>query len=75
MSELCDCCDLIIFGSNSRINIFEAWKHLLVFIAEMLVKHPASSSCRFEYHAAAEVIKVVEFEDVDGMLSVDITQT
>jgi hypothetical protein len=40
----------------------------------MTVQHLAFSSCRFEYHAAAEVIKVVEFEEVDGMFNVDITQ-
>jgi hypothetical protein len=40
----------------------------------MTVQHGALSSCRFEYHAAAEVIKVVEFEEVDGMFNVDITQ-
>jgi len=33
-----------------------------------------ASSNRFEYHAAAEVIKVVEFEDADGMFNVDNTQ-
>jgi len=38
------------------------------------VQHRVFSSCRFEYHAAAEVIKVVEFEEVDGMLNVDITE-
>lgn len=40
----------------------------------MTAQHGALSSCRFEYHAAAEVIKVVEFEEVDGMFNVDITQ-
>lgn len=31
------------------------------------------SSFRFEYHAAAEVIKAIEFEEVDGMFNSDIT--
>jgi hypothetical protein len=40
----------------------------------MSVQHPTSSSCRFEYHAAAEVIKVVEFEDADGMFNICFRQ-
>jgi hypothetical protein len=44
-----------------------------VYLLLKCVLTPSCSIFRFEYHAAAEVVKEVEFEEVDGKFNAYIT--